>query len=188
MSRKAGEREAGRLSRRAALRVGAMFGAAGAGIASVAPTATAQDEEVTWREERVELDFTPLEPVSTMRSAGESPTRGDTFYMDGPIFAKDDVGGNQTGMYHSFGTWTTDSTNTDAAYQIVANVQFRLFGTGSIMGMVNGGGTEPGGHEGAIQGGAGQYAGAQGTFRQRVVSESPRVVVRTMFDMILPRT
>ncbi len=188
MSREGGEREADRLSRRTALRVGAMFGAAGAGIAALSPTASADDDDVTWRKDRVEVDFTPLDPVSIVRADEGSPMRGDSFYMDGPVFAKDDVGGNQTGMYHSIGAWTTDSTNTDAAYQIVANVQFRLFGTGSIMGMINGGGTEPGGHEGAIQGGTGRYAGAQGTFRQRVISESPRVVVRTVFDLILPRT
>ena len=90
-------------------------------------------------------------------------------------------------MYHAFGVWTHDATASAAPYQLLVNVQFRLFGTGSIMGMVNGGGREPAGHEGAIQGGTGQYAGAQGTFRQRVISEAPTLVVRAAFDMLLPK-
>ncbi len=45
MSREGGEREADRLSRRTALRVGAMFGAASAGIAALSPTASADDDK-----------------------------------------------------------------------------------------------------------------------------------------------
>ena len=182
--------DSGRLSRRAALRTGAAIGGAGAGLAvglvGGKPAANAAGD-VDWQSERLEMDLTPADPVSIVRADGGTPMRGDTFYMDGALYAKDDAGGRQTGMYHAFGVWTHDATDSEAPYQLLVNVQFRLFGTGSIMGMVNGGGTEPAGHEGAIQGGTGQYAGAQGTFRQRVISEAPTLVVRAAFDMLLPK-
>ena len=179
-----------RVSRRAALRAGATVGAVGAGLAvgavGAGPAPTSAADDVSWRRDRVEVDFTPGDPISVVRAGSGPPMRGDTFYMDGPVYAKDDVGGNQAGMYHAFGVWTHDSTETNAPYQLLANVQFRLFAEGTIMGLINGGGTGPAGHEGAVQGGTGQYAGAQGTFRQRPVSTDPRLVVRAVFELLVP--
>ena len=178
------------VSRRAALRGGAAVSAMGTGLMigglGMPPGPARAAADVAWRRERLQVDFTPVDPVSSVRAGSGSPMRGDTFYMDGPVYAREDVGGTQTGMYHSFGAWTTDATDTDAAYQLVANVQFRFFGEGSIMGLTNGGGTEPGGHEGAVLGGTGRFAGAQGTFRQQVIRDGPPIVVRVTFDLILP--
>ena len=183
-------KRARRFSRRAALHTGAAVAAAGASLATGTAGATATvvsaAAEVTWHRERLEVDFMPRDPVSGGSPGGGAPVRGDHLYMDGPIYARDDARGDQTGTYHAFGVWTSDASAVDAPYQLLATVQFRLFGTGSIMGMSNGGGTEPAGHEGAIQGGTGRYAGAQGTFRQQVINDGPPPVVRVTFDLILP--
>ena len=182
--------QARRLTRRAALRAGAAISALGAGLAvsplGPEPAAASAAADVTWRRERLEVDFTPGDQVSVGHGETGAPVRGDTFYMDGPIYAKEDVGGREAGRYHAFGVWTNDPADTQAPYQLLTNVQFRLFAAGSIMGLVNGGGTEPAGHEGAVMGGTGRYAGAQGILRQQEISADPRVVVRATFDLVLP--
>ena len=182
-------KQARRLTRRAALRAGAALGALGAGLAvgTVGPEPEAANAaaEVTWRE-RLEVDFTPGDQVSVDHGDAGAPVGGDTFYMDGPIYAKEDIGGREAVRYHAFGVWTNDPADTQAPYQLLTTVQFRLFAAGSIMGLVNGGGTEPAGHEGAVVGGTGRYAGAQGIVRQQELSADPRVVVRATFDLLLP--
>jgi len=161
----------------------AVSASAAIGTLGPPPTVTNAAAEVTWHRERLEVDVAPSDLGSGDGGAGGPPMRGGRFYLDGPIYARDDAGGTQAGMYHGFGVWTSDARAVDAPYQLLATVQFRLFGTGSIMGLINGGGTEPAGHEGAVQGGTGRYAGAQGAFRQQVVQAGPPTVLRATFDL-----
>src|SRR5215217_7918666 len=100
------------ISRRTALRAGAAVSAAGVGmtVAAAGPARAAQDATPAgMRSEHLEVLFTPVDPVTITRAGGGPPQRGDYFYVDGPIFAVDDVNGTQLGigMYHCFGAWTT---------------------------------------------------------------------------------
>ena len=115
--------------------------------------------------EHLEVVFTPADPVTITLAGGGPPQRGDYFYVDGPIYAVDDVNGTQIGMYHCFGAWTAAADDTDAPYQRLTTVQF-LMDDGSIMGLINELGTEQASLVGAVQGGTGRYTGALGTFQQ----------------------
>lgn len=192
-----------RLSRRTAVRTGV---AAGVGIAVGAtdPGRTAA-QDVTpagMRSERLEVDFTPVDPVSIVRAGGGPPQRGDHFYVDGPIFAAGDVNGTQIGVYQCFGVWTVAASATDTPDQRLTTVQYR-FDDGAITGLINEGGADPIGHVGAVQGGTGRYAGAMGTFQQigsatgiatpgapSPMAGTPaagQLVVRAVFDLVLPQ-
>jgi len=169
-------------------------------VAAAGPVRAAQDATPAgMRSEHLEVVFTPANPVTITLAGGGPPQRGDYFYVDGPIYAVDDVNGTQLGMYHCFGAWTTAADDTDAPYQRLTTVQF-LMDEGSIMGLINELGTEQVSAVGAVQGGTGRYTGALGTFQQ-LPTEDPaegatpapgtpgagQNVVRAVFDLILPQ-
>jgi hypothetical protein len=183
------------MSRRTALRAGVAAGA-------VATVATAGSKAVVAQgTEHLEVHVVVSNPVNITLAGGGPPQRGDWFYIDGPIYAADDVGGAQIGMYNCFGAWTTAADDTAAAYQRLTTVQF-LLDDGSIMGLINEGGADPDIKVGAIQGGTGRYTGAQGTFQQFIEEgTTPGVatpdaaatpapagtVVRAVFELMLPQ-
>ncbi|MDP8921987.1 MAG: hypothetical protein M3O34_03825 [Chloroflexota bacterium] len=181
-----------RVSRRAALRAGAVTGAAGVGLTlgsrgATFGTSSALAQPSAWRPEHLEVEFTPTS-VSMVRAGSGPPQRGDWFYADGPIYAIGDVGGTVIGTYQCFGAWTHASTETDAPDQRLTSVQFR-FEDGAILGIINEGGVDQPALVGAIQGGTGRFTGALGTFRQ--VGQAAGVVVaqpsvRGVFDLLLP--
>jgi hypothetical protein len=186
-----------RLSRRAVLRTGALTSALGAGLAvgaggSILATATpARAQAGAWRQERLEVDFTPVDPISMVRAGSGPPQRGDWFYIDAPIYPAEQIGSAQLGTYQCFGAWTRAASETDAPDQRFTSVQFR-FEDGAIMGLINEGGKDPSSHVGAVQGGTGRFAGALGTFRQinltGVISgvTPGQAAVRASFDLMLP--
>ncbi len=192
-----------RVSRRAAMQAGAVVGAAGVGLAiSVVGPNRVAAQDGPWRTEHLEVDFAPHDPISITRAGGGPPQRGDSFYIDGPIYAANDVNGAQLGTYQCFGAWTAASDDTEAPTLRLTTVQFRL-DDGSIMGLINEFGTEL--SVGAVQGGTGKYIGALGTFKQdpapapapaspdgsatTPVAGTPtpaRSVFRATLDLILP--
>src|SRR5829696_9936626 len=161
------------ISRRTALRAGAAASAAGVGmtVAAASPVRAAQDA-AGMQSEHLEVVFTPADPVTITLAGGGPPQRGDYFYVDGPIYAVDDVNGTQLGMYHCFGAWTTAADDTAAPYQRLTTVQF-LMNEGAIMGLINELGTEQGSAVGAVQGGTGRYTAALGTFQQLPTEDPP---------------
>ena len=194
------------ISRRSALRAGAAASAAGVGVtvAAAGPVWAAQDATPAapagWRTEHLEVVFTPSDPVTITLAGGGPPQRGDYFYVDGPIYAVDDVNGTQIGMYHCFGAWTSAADATDVAYHRLTTVQF-LMDDGSIMGLLNEIGDDPTALFGAVQGGTGRYTGALGTFQQldgpsaaegTMATPGPGTpaagqnVVRGVFELMLP--
>jgi hypothetical protein len=194
------------ISRRTALRTGAAAGAAGVGmtVAAAAPVRAAQDATATgMRSERLEVDWTPVEPVSIVRAGSGPPQRGDHFYLDAPIYAAGDVNGTQIGTYQCFGVWTAAATDTDAPTQRLTTTQYR-FDDGVIAGLINEGGANQPALEGAVHGGTGRYFGALGSFRQIGSAQgvatpgapapgpgtpaAGQVVVRAVFDLILPES
>ena len=194
------------MSRRAALRAGAAASAAGVGmtVTAAGPVRAAQDATPPgMQSEHLEVVFTPVDPVTITLAGGGPPQRGDYFYVDGPIYAVDDVNGTQIGMYHCFGAWTSAADATDAPYLRLTTVQF-LMDEGSIMGLINELGPDDGARNvGAVQGGTGQYTGALGTFQQlpgpsaaegTMATPGPGTpaagqnVVRAVFELILPQS
>ena len=155
-----------------------------------------------WTPSTSRSSSSPADPVTITLAGGGPPQRGDYFYVDGPIYAVDDVNGTQIGMYHCFGAWTTAADDTAAPYQRLTTVQF-LMDEGSIMGLINELGTEPDSTVGAVQGGTGRYTGALGTFQQLPSGQAPRKerwrlagpgtpgagqnVVRAVFELMLPQ-
>ncbi len=105
------------ISRRTALRAGVAASAAGVGmtVAATGPVRATQDA-AGMQSENLEVVFTPSDPVTITLAGGGPPQRGDYFYVDGPIYAADDVNGTQIGMYHCFGAWTFAADATDAPY------------------------------------------------------------------------
>ena len=194
------------ISRRTALRAGAAASAAGVGmtVAAAGPVWAAQDATPAgrgWRTEHLEVVFTPSDPVTITLAGGGPPQRGDYFYVDGPIYAVDDVNGTQIGMYHCFGAWTSAADDTAAPYQRLTTVQF-LMDDGSIMGLINEIGDDPTTLVGAVQGGTGRFTGALGTFQQldgpsaaegTMATPGPGTpgagqnVVRAVFELMLPQ-
>ena len=196
------------ISRRSALRAGAAASVAGVGmtVAAAGPVWAAQDATPAapagWRTEHLEVVFTPSDPVTITLAGGGPPQRGDYFYVDGPIYAVDDVNGTQIGMYHCFGAWTSAADATDVAYHRLTTVQF-LMDEGSIMGLINEIGDDPTSLVGAVQGGTGRFTGALGTFQQLDGPSAPegtmatpgpgtpapgQNVVWAVFDLILPQS
>jgi hypothetical protein len=186
-----------RLSRRAALRIGALTGALGASLAvgsggSTLGTARPVHAQAgAWRQEKLEADFTPVDPISMVRAGSGPPQRGDWFYIDAPIFPMGQIGTTQIGTYQCFGAWTRTASDVDVPDQRFTSLQFR-FDDGAIMGIINEGGKDPSAHVGAVQGGTGRFAGALGTFRQinltGVISgvTPGQAAVRASFDLMLP--
>ncbi len=188
------------ISRRTALRAGVAAGTA-ATVATVGPNAVVAQGAT----EQLEVHVVVANPVNITRAGSGPPQRGDYFYIDGPIYAADDIGGAQIGQYNCFGAWTTAADDTAAPYQRLTTVQF-LLDDGSIMGLINEGGSDPDIKVGAVQGGTGRFTGALGTFQQFVEQgTTPGVatpdaeadsaaatpapagtVVRTVFDLMLP--
>jgi hypothetical protein len=169
-------------------------------VAAAGPVRAAQDATPAgMRSEHLEVVFTPADAVTITLAGGGPPQRGDYFYVDGPIYAVDDVNGTQLGMYHCFGAWTSAADDTDAPYQRLTTVQF-LMDEGSIMGLINELGTEQASTVGAVQGGTGRYTGALGTFQQ-LPTEDPaegatpapgtpgagQNVVLAVFELMLPQ-
>ena len=107
-----------RLSRRAALRIGALTGALGAGLAvgtggsDLGLVRPARAQAGAWRQEQLEVDFTPVDPISIVRAGSGPPQRGDWFYMDAAIYPMGQVGGTQIGTYQCFGGWTHAASDT----------------------------------------------------------------------------
>ena len=187
------------ISRRTALR-------AGVAASAVATIATARPHAaVAQGTEHLEVHVVVANPVTITRAGGGPPQRGDFFYIDGPIYAADDIGGVKIGHYNCFGAWTTAAYETAAPYQRLTTVQF-LLDDGSIMGVINEGGSDPDIKVGAIQGGTGRSTGALGTFQQfveqgttpGVATPEPAAgeaaatpapagtVVRAVFELMLP--
>ena len=186
------------ISRRTALRAGVAASAVATGATARPHSAMAQGTE------HLEVHVVVANPVNITLAGGGPPQRGDYFYIDGPIYAADDIGGTQIGQYNCFGAWTTAADDTAAPYQRLTTVQF-LLDDGSIMGLINEGGSDPDIKVGAVQGGTGQYTGALGTFQQfveqgttpGVATQEPAAgaaatpapagtVVRTVFALMLP--
>jgi hypothetical protein len=187
------------ISRRTALRASVAAGAVVTVAAAGSRAVVAQGTE------HLEVHVVVFNPVNITLAGGGPPQRGDWFYIDGPIYAADDIGGAQIGMYNCFGAWTHAASDTAAPYQRLTTVQF-LMDDGSIMGLINEGGTDPDIKVGAIQGGTGRYAGALGTFQQFIEEgTTPGVgtpeaesdaaaatpapagtVVRAVFELMLP--
>jgi len=193
------------ISRRTALRVGAAASAAGVGmtVAAVGPVRAAQDATPAgMQSEQLEVVFTPVDPVTITLAGGGPPQRGDYFYVDGAIYAADDVNGTQIGMYHCFGAWTSAADATDAPYMRLTTVQF-LMDEGSIMGLINEIGPDDSARiVGAVQGGTGRFTSALGTFQQlpgpsaaegTMATPGPGTpaagqnVVRAVFELMLPQ-
>jgi hypothetical protein len=157
------------ISRRTALQAGIAASAAVTVNAVESGRGAAQDATpaaMGAMTEHLEVEVVVSNPVTITLAGGGPPQRGDHFYIDGPIYAAGDAGGTQIGQYNCFGAWTTAAANTDATYQRLTTVQFRL-DDGSIMGLINEGGTGP--NIGAVQGGTERYMGVLGTFTQTVV-------------------
>ncbi len=184
------------ISRRTALRTGVAASAVATVATAMPHSAMAQGTE------HLEVHVVVANPVNITLAGGGPPQRGDYFYIDGPIYAADDIGGAQIGQYNCFGAWTTASSDTAAPYQRLTTVQF-LLDDGSIMGLINEGGSDPDIKVGAIQGGTGRYTGALGTFQQFIEQgTTPGVttpeaaadatpapagtVVRSVFEIMLP--
>jgi hypothetical protein len=199
MSHDRAPRTSASVTRRTALRAGVAASAVAAVVTARPHTAVAQGIE------HLEVHVVVSNPVNITRAGGGPPQRGDYFYIDGPIYAADDIGGAEIGQYHCFGAWTTAADDTAAPYQRLTTVQF-LLDDGSIMGLINEGGSDPDIKVGAIQGGTGRYSGALGTFQQFVEQgTTPGVatpeaasddaaatpapagtVVRSVFELMLP--
>jgi hypothetical protein len=171
-------------------------------VATADPVRAAQEATPAgMRSEHLEVVFTPSDPVTITLAGGGPPQRGDYFYVDGPIYAVDDVNGTQIGMYHCFGAWTSAADATDVAYHRLTTVQF-LMDDGSIMGLINEIGDDPTSLVGAVQGGTGRFTGALGTFQQldgpsaaegTMATPGPGTpgagqnVVWAVFELILPQ-
>jgi hypothetical protein len=201
MSHDHGRRTHAPISRRTALRAGVATGAAVTVATAGSHSVVAQGSA-----EHLEVHVVVANPVNITLAGGGPPQRGDFFYIDGPIYAADDIGGAQIGQYNCFGAWTTAADDTATPYQRLTTVQF-LLDDGSIMGLINEGGSDPDIKVGAIQGGTGRYAGALGTFQQfveqgttpGVATPEPAAgeaaatpapagtVVRTVFELTLPQ-
>jgi hypothetical protein len=172
------------------MQAGAVAGAAGVGLAlsAVGPNQVAA-QDGAWRTEHLEVDFAPHDPVSITLAGSGPPQRGDTFYIDAPIYAADDIGGAQIGTYQCFGFWNAADDDTEAPTLRLTTVQFR-FDDGSIMGLINEFGTAQ--SVGAVQGGTGTYLGALGTFTQQPPPEPTDAATpapagfRATFELILP--
>jgi hypothetical protein len=197
MSRKQLDEGMARLSRRAALRRGGTAGVLGAGLAvgvggpALGSATSACAQAAGWRAEHLEVEFTPVDPVSIVRAGSGPPQRGDWFYIDAPIYPMGQIGITQIGTYQCFGAWTRAGSETDAPDQRFTSVQFR-FEDGAIMGLINEAGKDPSVHVGAVQGGTGRFTGALGTFRQMnltgvISGVTPgQAAVRAIFDLMLP--
>jgi len=183
-----------RLSRRAALRAGAVAGVVGAGLAAagmpsrVFGAAQGMNAQML----HLEVDVVVGMPVSIVRAGSGPPQRGDWFFVDAVIHEPDATDGPPIGDYQCFGAWTHASTDTTAPDQRFTSVQFSLASRGSIMGIINEAGADPASHVGAVQGGTGDFAGALGTFKQvpqstglTGVTPGP-TIFRGIFDLILP--
>ena len=165
------------ISRRAALR-----GLGGGGLAAgllgavglqrrdaVAQSMTPVAAPAGWGSMHLEIEVTPMNPVTITHAGGGPPQRGDFFHVDAPIFASGDVNGAEIGRYQCFGVWTHAANDASATDQRLTTVQFR-FADGAIMGLINEAGTQAQEHVGAVQGGTGKYAAALGVFQQITVS------------------
>ena len=192
------------ISRRTALRAGAAAGAAGVSmtVGAASPVRAAQDATPDgMRREHLEVDWTPVDPVSITLAGGGPPQRGDHFFVDGAIYAAGDVNGTRIGTYQCFGVWTAAADDVDAPNQRLTTVQYMLDQEGAIMGLINEAGT--GGPDGAVQGGTGRFVGATGTFQQ-ITMQGPtpgvvatpgapgtpgpgQFVLRAVFDLVLPQ-
>jgi hypothetical protein len=191
------------INRRAALRAGAVAGAAGVTmtVGTAGPVRATQDTTPSgMRREHLEVVFTPVEPVSITRAGSGPPKRGDHFYVDAAIYAADDVNGTRIGTYQCFGVWTAAADDIGAPTQRLTTVQFQ-FEDGVITGLVNEAGTTE--SIGVIQGGSGRFLGAIGTVAQLGVqppgpgdgatpsapgTPNPgQYVLRAVFDLILPQ-
>lgn len=186
-----------RLSRRSALRAGAVAGVFGASLTSATTTTAFSMAAVPAQDAgdpmmHLELDAVVGTPVSIVRAGEGPPQRGDWFFVDAVLYNAGDTGGTPVGTYQCFGAWTRASTETTAPNQRLTSVQFSLASRGSIMGLINEAGAGAATHVGAVQGGTGQFAGAQGTFRQMPLTEAltgvtpGQPVFRGIFDLMLP--
>jgi hypothetical protein len=191
----------GGISRRTALLRGGATGAAAAviGALSLGRRTLAQEAMTApagWHAEHLEVTVLPHDPVSVTVAGSGPPQRGDHFYVDAPIYARGDEAGSEIGTYQCFGAWTAAADDMAAPNQRLTTVQF-ILADGSIMGLINEGGTGFDDHIGAVQGGSGAYAGALGTFmqitREAAATGTPGatpaptpLIVDTNFDLFLP--
>ena len=181
-----------RLSRRAALRLGASMSAAAAGLAIGATASTptpASALPMGWRKEHIDVGFIPIGAVSIVRAGSGPPQRGDAYFNEGTIYAEvtptGETRGPQIGIYRCFGPWVSASTDTSLPENRFTVVEYQLFDRGLITGLINEGGADGSAHIGAVHGGTGDFTGALGTFRQ-VIHGTPAVAVQVPFDLLLP--
>ena len=193
----------GGMSRRTALLRGSATGAAAAvvgafgfGRRALAQDATTMEAPAGWRSESMQVTVLPHDPVTITLAGSGPPQRGDHFYVDAPIYALEDEAGSEIGTYQCFGAWTAAADDATAQNQRLTTVQF-ILADGSIMGLINEGGTGFNDHVGVVQGGSGAYAGALGTFmqitREAAATETPGatpaptpLIVDTTLDLLLP--
>jgi len=171
-------------------------------VGAAGPARATQDATPAgMRSEHLEVDVTPVNPVSITLAGGGPPQRGDHFYVDGAIYAAGDVNGTRIGTYQCFGAWTAAADDIDAPTQRLTTAQYML-DDGAITGLINEAGAGPN-EFGAVQGGTGRFMGASGTFQQVTlqgptpgVAPTPGVpgtpgpgqfVLRAVFDLILPQ-
>lgn len=193
------------MSRRLALLHGGATGVAAIGALGLGQRVLAQDTPMAapagWHALHLEVSVVPHDPVSITLAGAGPPQRGDHFYVDAPIYAMGDEAGAEIGVYRCFGAWTAAADDTTAPVLRLTTVQFDLLQDGSIMGLINEGGTDVATHVGAVQGGTKAYTGAQGTFQQ-IIREGavPGVpegtpdatptagptIVDSVFDLFLP--
>jgi len=170
------------------------FAATGVGLVAggaLPAQAAAPIQRARWTTLHLELDITPVNPVSVVRAGSGPPQCGDSFYVEGPIFATGDAGGARIGKYQCFGPWTADSNDSGAPDNRLTTVEVTLDGRVAIMGLINE--TTMGsqaGIVGAVHGGTGEFLAALGSFHQ------PRMMVpgadggtvavlRGIFDLVL---
>src|SRR5207237_2832420 len=138
VARGAEDPRARRLSRRAALRAGAV--GAGLGLAAGSGLGVASAAPSPWRMVHLEVDVTPVKPVSITAAGSGPPQRGDWFHIDGPIYAAGAADGPEIGRYQCFGAWTAAAAATDAPDQRLPTIQFHHYDTGPRLALIKAGG------------------------------------------------
>lgn len=191
MARQATANEAAesRLSRRSALRAGAVAGALGAGLAAgtrggrLRPRTAAAATAHTLH---LEVDTVVLNGVIFSRDGGVAQSgvprqQGDHCNVAWSLHAIDQADGEQIGDWHCIGPWVGSTKEKGApggAFLVTA--QFELYGRGKLSGLVY---CSMGWNDGTVTGGTGEFHAASGSFRWGPLAGS---VSRIQFDLILP--
>ena len=176
----------GRLTRRMALRAGAIAGAAGAGLgmasrgvgSAPAPAATRASGALHLEFDTVGVNFLTFSRDGGVKPAGTPMEQGDHCNMAWRLHAVGQADGEQIGDWHCLGPQIGSTREPGAlgpAFLITA--QFELYGRGKLSGVSYCGG--PIWNEGTITGGTGEFFGARGSFRF-----GPRAEGGTLGDLV----